>query len=667
MCAVQRNADWETVSRTLHELSDSPPLSIGERFGRRNCARQYDALLRRHGSVDALVTQLRDRRIHQLRRSINDVRTRYQRLAQQLGQLREGLLDDRLDDLLATADADDAAEDDGRDSDEPKLKRRKVVVSEESDNSGRPGACPDLSTSGFVSIKLSDIKREQCLDSASENSPAVSTRDVTESLCQSSATQSSMKLPSDTTTNTVSGTFKPPESTAAAALSNTKGAVSPVSSSNTPEQSETVASTSPFSSTIESSAVISSSACSTSITSSLIVSTISSNSSSSTTSSNTEESIVTVTDNLTSISAPETSANVPNSEDSSKMSETVVPKSDESEGVLFSATPVAVGNSSPPPVEDASEDSVRADSAQTSSPQPEPDPKPCQPSSEEPSAVKTVSEQCTVKESSVEKVSTDTADVQFEDGVTREASPYTDPVASDDHVDTGDKPSTEQLAQDQESVSLTDAKVEQESDQRERRRSDRALFVRLEGETAVRTDSDTESVSTDLAASPASTADVPDTADLRLWRRSALLVWREIAALRPAGIFLRPIGDTLAPGYSDAVLRPMDLQSLRRAIDSGSVTSPVVFKRDLFLMLANAAMFNSRCHHVHVQARQMWRECGEKLRAVWPQLENAAVAGGCVSAGAVGGVRRETREEHKRRHSVDVEVPRSSSQRKRRL
>ncbi|XP_045541252.1 bromodomain-containing protein 8 [Papilio machaon] len=114
------------------------------------------------------------------------------------------------------------------------------------------------------------------------------------------------------------------------------------------------------------------------------------------------------------------------------------------------------------------------------------------------------------------------------------------------------------------------------------------------------------------SAAEASAPDSPSASDAekqhRLWKKSVMLVYSRLCAHKYASIFLRPISDEEAPGYSVVVKRPMDLTTIRRNIDSGQIRTTAEFQRDVLLMLSNALMYNSREHSVHTMALQMHEE-----------------------------------------------------------
>ncbi|XP_072946724.1 bromodomain-containing protein 8 [Epargyreus clarus] len=99
----------------------------------------------------------------------------------------------------------------------------------------------------------------------------------------------------------------------------------------------------------------------------------------------------------------------------------------------------------------------------------------------------------------------------------------------------------------------------------------------------------------------------------RLWRKSVMLVYSRLCAHKYASLFLRPISDEEAPGYSAAVKRPMDLSAVRRNIDSGVIRTTAEFQRDVLLMLSNALMYNSSEHSVYTMAKEMFEEAQGQL------------------------------------------------------
>ncbi|XP_066141386.1 bromodomain-containing protein 8 [Euwallacea fornicatus] len=136
-----------------------------------------------------------------------------------------------------------------------------------------------------------------------------------------------------------------------------------------------------------------------------------------------------------------------------------------------------------------------------------------------------------------------------------------------------------------------------------------------------------------LPNSPASnTSAFDDDKDYRNWKKSVMLVYNRLSSNKYASLFLKPITEEQAPGYSSTVYRPMDLQTIKKNIDSGVIRTSLEFKRDVMLMFTNAVMYNKTLDTVYNMALQMQQEAMESIEIL---LE----AAGSVDAPS----RRETR------------------------
>ncbi len=71
---------------------------------------------------------------------------------------------------------------------------------------------------------------------------------------------------------------------------------------------------------------------------------------------------------------------------------------------------------------------------------------------------------------------------------------------------------------------------------------------------------------------------------------------------------MQPVRDEIAPGYSNVVFRPMDLTSIKKNIENGTIKSTKVFQRDIMLMFTNAIMYNSSNHDVYKISIEMYKE-----------------------------------------------------------
>jgi len=71
---------------------------------------------------------------------------------------------------------------------------------------------------------------------------------------------------------------------------------------------------------------------------------------------------------------------------------------------------------------------------------------------------------------------------------------------------------------------------------------------------------------------------------------------------------MQPVREDIAPGYKNVVLKPMDLNTIKKNIENGSIKSTVEFQRDIMLMFTNAIMYNSSNHDVHKISLEMYKE-----------------------------------------------------------
>lgn len=66
----------------------------------------------------------------------------------------------------------------------------------------------------------------------------------------------------------------------------------------------------------------------------------------------------------------------------------------------------------------------------------------------------------------------------------------------------------------------------------------------------------------------------------------------QISQHRNGTIFHNPIKKSEAPDYRDIVKRPMDLKTIKSKIKDGVISNSLEFQRDIYLMFANAMMYN---------------------------------------------------------------------------
>lgn len=82
----------------------------------------------------------------------------------------------------------------------------------------------------------------------------------------------------------------------------------------------------------------------------------------------------------------------------------------------------------------------------------------------------------------------------------------------------------------------------------------------------------------------------------------------QISQHRNGNIFHNPIKNSEAPDYREIVKRPMDLKTIKTRVKDGLVANSLEFQRDIFLMFANAMMYNRPGSDVHAMAEDMMLE-----------------------------------------------------------
>jgi bromodomain-containing protein 8 len=94
----------------------------------------------------------------------------------------------------------------------------------------------------------------------------------------------------------------------------------------------------------------------------------------------------------------------------------------------------------------------------------------------------------------------------------------------------------------------------------------------------------------------------------KAWKKSILMVLHNISAHKHATVFMNPVRDDIAPGYKNVVKRPMDLSTIKKNIENGTIKATIEFQRDVMLMFTNAIMYNASNHEVHKISIEMYRE-----------------------------------------------------------
>lgn len=114
-------------------------------------------------------------------------------------------------------------------------------------------------------------------------------------------------------------------------------------------------------------------------------------------------------------------------------------------------------------------------------------------------------------------------------------------------------------------------------------------------------------------STPPSLEEIESQKNYKMWKKSIMLIWRQAATHKYSSLFLQPVTDSEAKGYSTVVYKPMDLASIKKRIESGHLRTTAEFQRDIMLMFQNAIMYNSVDHEVHQMAVEMQKEILERI------------------------------------------------------
>lgn len=143
--------------------------------------------------------------------------------------------------------------------------------------------------------------------------------------------------------------------------------------------------------------------------------------------------------------------------------------------------------------------------------------------------------------------------------------------------------------------------------------------------------------------------------EYRAWKKSIMLLYGRLATHKYASLFLRPITDDQAPGYSSIVHRPIDLSTIKKNIELGVTRTTAEFQRDVMLMFLNSIMYNKSSHFVHKMARHMQQEGMQHVQDFLTTQMLVQVVGEAP-------LRRETRTTEANKQKDFLSTPGSSSQ-----
>ncbi|KAI0346883.1 hypothetical protein BDW22DRAFT_1424986 [Trametopsis cervina] len=100
----------------------------------------------------------------------------------------------------------------------------------------------------------------------------------------------------------------------------------------------------------------------------------------------------------------------------------------------------------------------------------------------------------------------------------------------------------------------------------------------------------------------------PQAAPDKKFQNVITMLHSTISQHRYGNIFHHPIKKSEAPDYHDIVKRPMDLKTIKARVKDGFISNSLEFQRDIYLMFANAMMYNRPGSEIHNMAEEMMLE-----------------------------------------------------------
>lgn len=79
----------------------------------------------------------------------------------------------------------------------------------------------------------------------------------------------------------------------------------------------------------------------------------------------------------------------------------------------------------------------------------------------------------------------------------------------------------------------------------------------------------------------------------------------QISQHRNGNIFHNPIKNSEAPDYHEIIKRPMDLKTVKGKVKDGVISNSLEFQRDVYLMFANAMMYNRPTSDIYRMAEEV--------------------------------------------------------------
>jgi bromodomain-containing protein 8 len=97
----------------------------------------------------------------------------------------------------------------------------------------------------------------------------------------------------------------------------------------------------------------------------------------------------------------------------------------------------------------------------------------------------------------------------------------------------------------------------------------------------------------------------PSTSAIKRFQAVISMLHSQISQHRNGNIFHNPIKDSEAPDYHEIVKRPMDLKTMKTRIKDGAISNSDDYQREIYLMFANAMMYNRPKSDIYRMAHEV--------------------------------------------------------------
>ncbi|KTW30501.1 uncharacterized protein T551_01784 [Pneumocystis jirovecii RU7] len=131
----------------------------------------------------------------------------------------------------------------------------------------------------------------------------------------------------------------------------------------------------------------------------------------------------------------------------------------------------------------------------------------------------------------------------------------------------------------------------------------------------------TETWSSDPQSNNVHKTGVSETASLKRFQSMIMPLWMSLSQHKHGAVFMGPVSNKDAPGYSNLIYFPTDMKSIRNKIRDGKIKTSKQFHREILLLFANAIMYNGEDSTIAQWAREGFAY-SEEMIGIFMQTES---------------------------------------------